>query len=49
MWYVKRGKEGGSSPALAVAPSLECGGGSMGGGGLRLYQWAKISSGPLVI
>ncbi len=44
----KKKKGGGSSPALAVTPSCECRGGSMGSGGLGLCLWAETSTGPWI-
>jgi hypothetical protein len=37
---MKKGKEGEFSPALAVADSLDCGGGGVGGSGFRL-DWCQ--------
>ena len=34
---------------LAVAASLYCGGGGIGGGSLGLCLWAKISTGPWMV
>ena len=45
----KKGKEGESSLVLVVAPYLECGGGIMGGSGLGLCLWVKISTGSWII
>ena len=36
-------------PAHAFAASLECRGEGMGGGGLGLCLWAKISTGPWMV
>ncbi len=41
----KKEKERGFLPANAFAASLECREEGMGGGGLGLCLWAKISSG----
>jgi len=43
------GKEGESSPALAVAASLESVGEGVVGSGLLLCLWAKISTGPWTV
>jgi len=41
-WIAKKWKEGGFLPALAVAASLCCGKGGVGGSGSGLHLWAEI-------
>ena len=42
----KNGKEGELTPALVVTASPDCSGRGVGGGGLALCLFSKISTGP---